>query len=69
MDRRRKNHPFSTSIVWVTESSSLPYHAMKRAWQLSQWISNVRSRLGAGRAAGRYSNLILSVAAIALRQG
>jgi len=38
--------------VSVSASSSVPYHAMKRAWQLSQWISSVRSRLG-GRENGR----------------
>jgi hypothetical protein len=27
-------------------SSSVPYHATKRALQLSQWTSSVRSRLG-----------------------
>jgi hypothetical protein len=27
---------FSTSIVSVSASSSVPYHAMKRAWQFSQ---------------------------------
>src|SRR5215471_8658514 len=43
---------FSTSNVWASRLSSVPYHAMKRAGKLSQWISNVRSRLG-GREKGR----------------
>ena len=53
--------PLALAAVRTSASSSVPYHAMKRAWQLSQWISSVRSRLG-GRENGRtFPNLILSV--------
>jgi len=31
--------PLALAAVRTSASSSVPYHAMKRAWQLSQWIS------------------------------